>query len=194
LPVRSARPYGNRIYHPLYAAAVRHNLVVGLHFGGSPGNPPTPAGWPSYYIEEYAGIAQIFQSQLISLIAEGVFDQFPTLRVALIESGVTWLPALMWRLDKEWRGLRREIPWVKKRPSDYIRQHIRLTTQPLDAPPRAGHLLQIIHQLECEELLMFSSDYPHHYPVSPMETWLSDLQPVLTQKIMAENARAFYQW
>src|SRR5262249_4518623 len=147
LPVRSAAPYGNRRYHPIYEAAVRHNLVIGLHFGGAPGNPPTPTGWPSYYIEEYAGMAQVFQSQLISLIVEGVFDQFPTLRVALIESGVTWLPSLMWRLDKEWKGLRREVPWVRRLPSDYIRDHVRLTIQPFDAPPGPRYVEQCIAQL-----------------------------------------------
>jgi hypothetical protein len=193
LPIRSAVPYGNRRYWPIYEASVRHNLVIGLHFGGSPGNPPTPAGWPSYYIEEYAGMSQIFQSQVISLIAEGAFDQFPALRVALIEGGFTWLPSLMWRMDKEWKGLRREIPWVKRLPSAYIRQHLRLTLQPLDAPPDPHHLLQIIEQLESDEMLMFSTDYPHWHFDTPEEALPVALPPELERKIMAENARAFYR-
>jgi predicted TIM-barrel fold metal-dependent hydrolase len=193
LPVRSAAPYGNRRYHPIYAAAVRHNLAIGLHFGGAPGNPPTPTGWPSYYIEEVAGMAQVFQSQLMSLIVEGVFDQFPELRVALIESGVTWLPSLMWRLDKEWKGLRREVPWVKRLPSEYIREHIRLTTQPLDDPPDPRHLQQIIEQLGSDELLMFSTDYPHWQFDTPAEAFPSGLPASLERKVMSENARAFYR-
>jgi len=64
LPARSAAPYGNRRFHPIFDAAVRHDLVVGIHFGGAPGNPPTAVGWPSYYIEEYVGMATVFQSQL----------------------------------------------------------------------------------------------------------------------------------
>jgi predicted TIM-barrel fold metal-dependent hydrolase len=193
LPVRSAAPYGNRRYWPIYEAAVRHDLVIGLHFGGSPGNPPTPAGWPSYYIEEYAGMAQIFQSQVINLIAEGIFDQFPTLRIALIEGGFTWLPSLMWRLDKEWKGLRREIPWVKRLPSAYIRQHIRLTLQPIDAPPDPRHLAQILEQLESDEMLMFSTDYPHWHFDTPAEALPLEVAPQLQRKIMAENARVFYR-
>ncbi|HXV44620.1 MAG TPA: amidohydrolase family protein [Anaerolineae bacterium] len=193
LPIRSAAPYGNRRYWPIYEAAVRHNLVIGLHFGGSPGTPPTPAGWPSYYIEEYAGMSQIFQSQVISLIAEGVFDQFPALRVALIEGGFTWLPSLMWRMDKEWKGLRREIPWVKRLPSEYIRQHLRLTLQPVDPPPDPDHLLQIIKQLESDDMLMFSTDYPHWHLDTPEEALPVALSPEVKRKIMAENARAFYR-
>lgn len=193
LPVRSAAPYGNRRYWPIYEAAVRHKLVIGLHFGGSPGNPPTPAGWPSYYIEEYIGMASVFQSQVISLIAEGVFDQFPALRVTLIEGGFTWLPSLMWRMDKEWKGLRREIPWVKRLPSEYIRQHIRLTVQPIDAPPDSRHLRQVIEQLESDELLLFSTDYPHWHFDTPDEALPVELSPELERKIMAENAQAFYR-
>jgi predicted TIM-barrel fold metal-dependent hydrolase len=193
LPARSTAPYGNRRYHPLYAAAVEHDLAIGIHFGGFPGLPPTPAGWPSYYIEEYAGMAQVFQSQLLSLIAEGVFDFFPTLRVALIEGGFTWLPSLMWRMDKEWRGLRREIPWVKRPPSDLIRQHVRLTLQPLDTPERPQHVLQIIQQMESDELLMFSTDYPHWHFDTPEEALPPDLPTPLLHKLLSGNARAFYR-
>jgi predicted TIM-barrel fold metal-dependent hydrolase len=193
LPVRSAALYGNRRYHSIYEAATRHNLAIGIHFGGVPGNPPTPSGWPSYYIEEYAGMAQVFQSQVISLIVEGVFDQFPTLRVAIIESGFTWLPSLMWRLDKEWKGLRREVPWVKRRPSEYIRDHIRLTIQPIDAPPDPHHLQQIIEQLGSDELLMFSTDYPHSHFDSPADAFPAGLPAALERKIKSENARAFYR-
>ncbi len=193
LPVRSPVPYGNRRYHPIYAAAVEHDLVVGMHFGGAPGNPPTPAGWPSFYIEEYAGMASHFQSQLLSLVAEGVFDQFPALRVALVESGWTWLPSLMWRFDKEWRGLRREVPWVRRPPSDYIRKHVRLTIQPCDAPPHADRVLQLIDQMGSEDLLMFATAYPHAYDDVPMAALLGELPEALTHKIMHANARAFYR-
>jgi predicted TIM-barrel fold metal-dependent hydrolase len=193
LPVRSAVPYGNRRYHPLFEAAARHDLALGFHFGGAPGTPPTPTGWPSYYIEEYAGMAQVFQSQVMSLIAEGVFDYFPALRVALIEGGFTWLPSLMWRLDKEWKGLRREIPWVKRPPSEIIHEHLRLTLQPLDAPELSEHLLQIIKQMDCDELLMFSTDYPHWHFDSPEAALPGHLPGQLRHKILSENARAFYR-
>ena len=58
------------------------------------------------------------------------------LPIVLVESGFTWLPPLMWRLDKNWKGLRREVPWVDRLPSEMIRESLRLTAQPLDAPRR----------------------------------------------------------
>ena len=193
LPVRSAHPYGSRLYHPLWAAMARHDLVAGLHFGGAPGNPPTPSGWPSYYFEEYAGMAQVFQSQLVSVVAEGVFDQFPGARLALLESGFTWLPPFVWRFDKEWRNLRRLVPWVRRAPSAYIRQHVRFAIQPLDAPPEPRHLAQVLDQLGSDELLLFSTDYPHAHDADPQRALLAGLPAPRARKIRAANARAFYR-
>ncbi len=193
LPVRSHVPYGNQCHDPIFAAASRNDLVVGIHFGGASGNPPTPCGWPSTYLEEYAGMAQVFQSQVLSLIAEGAFDRFPQLRVALIEGGFTWMPSLMWRLDKEWKGLRRDTPWIKRPPSEYIREHFRLTLQPMDTPPAKEHLMQIIEQLDSEDLLMFSTDYPHWHFDGSEEALPSGLPQPLLSKIRAENARIFYR-
>jgi predicted TIM-barrel fold metal-dependent hydrolase len=193
LPVRSALPYGNRSFHPLFAAAVRHDLAVGIHFGGAPGNPPTPVGWPSFYLEEYAGMAGVFQSQLLSLVSEGLFDQFPELRVVLIESGCTWLPALMWRFDKEWKGLRREVPWVRRRPSDYIREHVRLTLQPFDAPPDPDHVLRLVDRLGSEEMLLFATDYPHWHDETPALVLPGSLSAGLARKMLYDNAAALYR-
>ncbi len=194
LPVHSLDPYGNRRFYPLYEAAVRHDLAIGLRYGGAPGSPPSAAGWPSTYMEEQVGMAQIFQSQLVSMIVEGVFDRFPTLRVAVIEGGFTWLPSLMWRFDKEWKGLRREVPWVRRPPSDYIRAHVRFTTQPLDAPPDAAQFLHILDQIGSDDLLMFATDYPHWHFDTPAEAFPFDVVPESTaRKIMSENARAFYR-
>ena len=193
LPVRSYIPYGNRFYDPLYAAAVEQELVVGIQFGGAPGHPPTPVGWPSTYLEEHGGMAQVFQSQVISIIAEGVFDRFPDLRVALIEGGFIWMPSLMWRLDKEWKGLRSNTPWVRRPPSDYIRQHIRLTVQPLGAPPDPRYITQTIEQLESDTMLMFATDYPHWHYDREEEAWPVALSEPLNANIWSENARAFYR-
>ena len=74
----------------------------------------------------------------------------------------------MWRFDKEWRNLRLLVPWVKRAPSDYIREHVRLTIQPLDAPPtpRAA-AARSIEQLGSDEMLLYASDYPHQHAADP---------------------------
>jgi predicted TIM-barrel fold metal-dependent hydrolase len=196
LPVRSAAPYGNRRYYPMFAAAERLDLAVGIQFGGAPGYPPTAVGWPTYYLEEYAGMSHVFQSQLLSLIAEGVFDQFPRLRVALVEAGFSWLPPFLWRLDKEWKGLRREVPWVRRLPSEYVREHVRLTIQPFDTPAEPEAALDLLDQFADDgllDLLMFASDFPHWHPETPEDAVLAGLPGSVWARIMRETARAFYR-
>lgn len=192
LPVRSAIPYGHRAHYPLLEAAVRNELVVALHFGGAPGNPPSASGWPTYYVEEYVDMASAFQSQLLSLVAEGAFDRFPELRVAVVEGGFAWLPAFLWRFDKAWRGLRREVPWTKRAPSVYVRDHVRFTLQPIDGPPDRARFIRLLDQLPSDEFLMFATDYPHWQYDAPEDALPPALSDELMRKILAENARSFY--
>ncbi len=154
-------PLGRRLHWPIYAAAERHGLPIGLHAGSSHHNAPTTVGWPSYLVEDYVGTAAAFQTQLMSLIAEGVFTKFPSLRVVLIESGVTWLPPFLWHANKEWRGLRMEVPWLDRPPAELVRDQVRLTMQPLDGPPNPAELERVLDQIGSDEMLLFSTDYPH---------------------------------
>ncbi len=194
LPVRSEAPYGSRNFRPLFAAVARHGLPVGLHFGGAPGNPPTPVGWPSFHLEEYAGMSSVFQTQLISIVTGGLFDLFPGLRLVLIEGGVAWLPPMLWRFDKNWKGLRRETPWVRRLPSEYIREHVRLTTAPFDAPADARQLSEAVAALGSDDLLLYASDYPHAHGEDRTVTELQFLPAALAARIKSENARAIYRF
>jgi len=76
-------PLGKRHYWPIYAAAERHGLPVGIHAGSPIVTPVTPLGWPTYYTEDYAAQAAAFQAALSSLICEGVFTKFPELKVGV---------------------------------------------------------------------------------------------------------------
>ena len=80
---RTSEPLGNRRYWPIYEAAERHGLPVGMHVFGSGGHPYTGAGWPSYYIEEGAGHSTSCQTAVTSLVIEGVFERFPRLKVVI---------------------------------------------------------------------------------------------------------------
>jgi predicted TIM-barrel fold metal-dependent hydrolase len=184
-------PLGRRHYWPIYAAAERHGLPIGIHAGSSYHNPPTAVGWPSYYTEDYVAQAQAFQSQLTSLICEGVFSRHPNLKVVLLESGWTWLPAHLWRLTKYWRGLRMEVPWVDRPPDEIVRSNIRLSLQPTDAPPTAAGLARIIDHMQSDELLLFSTDYPH-WQFDGEAVIPPGLSPDLVRKIMVDNPRATY--
>src|SRR5262249_16025070 len=80
---RTSEPLGNHRYWPIYAAAERHDLPIGLHVFGSGGHAYSGAGWPSYYVEEGAGHATSCQTTITSLVIEGVFERFPRLKVVM---------------------------------------------------------------------------------------------------------------
>ncbi|MCC6456135.1 MAG: amidohydrolase [Caldilineaceae bacterium] len=189
---RTAEPLGRRKYWKMYEAASEHNLPIGIHFGGAGGGPITGAGWPSHYIEDHAGMSQAFQAQVTSLVCEGVFEQFPNLRIVLIEGGFAWLPPLAWRLDQSWRKLRAEVPALRRAPSEYIHDHFWLTTQPMEEPPKRQYFLQLLQQLDADDRLMFATDYPHWDFDAPDRAFPVQLERTLKQKIMAGNARKLY--
>ncbi len=189
---RTREPMGHRKYWPIYEAAVRHNLPIGIHFGGAGGGPITGAGWPSHYIEDHGGMPQAFQPQVISLVTSGVFEHFPTLQIVLIEGGFAWLPPLMWRLDQSWRRLKEETPYLQRAPSEIIREHFWLTTQPIEEPPQPLFFTQLLSHLDMNDRLMFATDYPHWDFDAPDRALPSTLPPALTAQILAGNARQLY--
>lgn len=192
LPVRSGSLYGKRLYWPMFEAITRNDLVAGIHWGGSnDGLPPTPSGWPSRYIEEYVGEVQVFESQLLSLFAEGTFQKFPSLRVAMLEIGFTWVPMWMWDQDRCWKAMRREVPWLKRPPFEILREHVRFSVAPLDAPS-AEDLSPIIEWLGDEDILMYASDYPHRH-ADDLSVLLDAMPTQMRPKVMSESARSWYR-
>jgi predicted TIM-barrel fold metal-dependent hydrolase len=73
-----------------------------------------------------------------------------------------------------------------------VREHIRLTIQPLDAPASYQQLAEVIDQLGSEEILLYSSDYPHVHSSDPLDV-LGQLPPTLVRKIASDNARSWYR-
>ena len=184
-------PLGRRLNWPIYAAAERHGLPIGVHAGTSFRHAPTSMGWPSYYLEDYVVQSQGIAGALNSLICEGVFVQYPSLKVVLMESGVTWLPNFIWRANKTWRAARMEVPWLTRSPAEYIREHVRMTVQPFDAPPSVKMTEQIIEEIGSDEILLFATDFPHwHFDG---EDALPDgLSPALARKIAVDNPLKTY--
>ena len=152
---------GKRHFWPVYQAAEKHRLPIAIHAGSQYRQAPSSVGWPSYRYEFYLMEAQAFQAQILSLVYEGVFGKFSGLKVVLMESGVSWLPAFMWRANKTWRGVRVEVPWVDREPASLIRDHVRVTMQPFDAPQDATGVADVIDQIGSDKMFLFASDYPH---------------------------------
>ena len=189
------QPCGQRTYRPLYEAAVEHGLPVALHPGAEGAGQaaaPTPVGWPSRYLEWHNILPLTAMAQVNSLVCEGVFETFPTLRVVIVEGGLSWLPQLMWRMDKNYKALRDTAPWLTRLPSDYVKEHIRLTTQPIEEPDRPEFLTQTLTMIEAGRTVMFSSDYPHWDNDNPRLVFRR-LDRALRDRIMGQTAAELYR-
>ena len=183
---------GQQKYWPIYDAASAFDLPIGIHAFGYSGWPNSSSGWTSYYIEEMAEHATSAQALLTSFVVEGVFERFPKLKIVLVECGLAWLPALCWRLDRNYKRMKSEVPHLKRLPSEYIKEHVWVTTQPIEEPEDKGDLLQVMQWIGMDRIL-FASDYPHWDFDDPRHALPAGLDPVSRRKILSENARALYR-
>jgi uncharacterized protein len=191
----SRLPYGNEVYHPIWAACARHDLPLVLHHGGTGMHlegAPTAAGWPSTYLEWSAAMPQAAMAQVVSLVSEGVFDRFPDLRVVLLEVGFAWLPHLLWRFDKNWKALRSEVPWVRRPPSAYIRRHVRFSSQPLERPASDEQFQRLLQIVDAERSVLFGSGYPGWDADTPAAV-LPAFPAAIRARVMADNAREVFR-
>lgn len=185
-------PLGQPRYWPIYEAAAKHGLPIAIHGSRSAGSRlMTPVGFPSYHSQFLGQVPMMFMAHLTSFVFEGVFERFPALRLVLVEGGITWVAPFLWRLDHHWRRLGREVPAVKRAPSEYVAEHVRLSTQPFDEPRKLKDFIRLLDWIDAGRLLMFASDYPHHDADDPR--WIAPRLPDhMRARIMRENAIELY--
>jgi len=191
LVTHTIEPMGRRRYWPIFEAAAANGLPIGLHSSGSNGHAISPAGWSSFYTEEHHSIAISQQGLVSSLVCEGVFSRIPALKVVIVEAGLAWVPSLCWRLDRHWARMRDEVPHLTRPPSEYIREQMWFTTQPMDEPENPDDLRDILSWLGWDRIL-FATDYPHwdfDDPDTAMKVSLTEQQ---RRMVFRDNARSVY--
>jgi uncharacterized protein len=191
------RPLGDPIFDPVWKTCAELGFTVSVHPISSdrPTSQTTSTGGPKQYPEAQSQFSQQAQHYISSFIVHGTFEKFPTLKVLVKEYGVAWLPYVMWRLDQNYELLKHESPWVKRWPSEYIRSNIKLSTQPFEESPDGKSVVaNFLSNVEgIEDLLCFSSDYPHYSMDDP--TYVARMLPALWhRKVFCENACASYGW
>ncbi|HEX6509836.1 MAG TPA: amidohydrolase family protein [Chloroflexota bacterium] len=192
------RPYGDPMYRPIFEAAQELDLPVVMHATGAEGYggvlPSNAGGRAVTRLEGHTLLHMSTIQHVTSLVLGGVFEQFPRLKFVAIEAGTAWLPWLAWKLDAHYDILRRESEWVKRPPSEYLREHVLLTTQPLEMSPEPEQLQQLYEAFGgMDDLLCFATDYPH---------WDADtsgfirrrLPPDWHRKVFYENALGAFRW
>jgi predicted TIM-barrel fold metal-dependent hydrolase len=181
--------FGVRRYWPIYRAAADAGLPIAAHTGGLEQH--RGAGWPSFYLEEHVWNGNTMAALLTSMLCEGVFTEFPTLQVVCVEGGIAWAGPLMWALDEAWAQLREDVPHLTRPPSEYLREHVWFTTQPVEEPDDPRQLETALRHVGMDDRIMFASDYPHWDFDSPRQA--PKLFPAaLRRDVMGSNACRLY--
>ena len=179
LPVVTQLRLSHPFYKPVLKAIADMNLVLTLHVRQPSATAPnvTPMGPVNSYYDWHVLAGLPYMSQLVTLLSSGVFEEYPDIKILMLEGGFSWLPHYLWRLDSHYKFLRSEVPWLKKLPSEYILENVRFGTQPLEEPPKQEYLLQMIEMINGYDTLVYASDYPH---------WDYDLPSTITKHLKEE--------
>jgi predicted TIM-barrel fold metal-dependent hydrolase len=128
-PPAGAEDWTSDIWEPVWAALSEAGLVLGFHVGTEPHDASTfhggyfrgPGGALLNYVETtYGG-----QRAATKLIASGVFDRHPDLRVMVSEGGATWGPFVADRLDEAYRQHGSAVrPRLHRLPSEYLYENV----------------------------------------------------------------------
>jgi predicted TIM-barrel fold metal-dependent hydrolase len=192
VPPRTIEPFGRRRYWPLFEAAQHYGLPIAMHTHAYGYYPNTSSGNATFYIEDHYNWVNSMQTTVMSLVMEGAFERFPGLKVVMIDAGLAWAPAFCWRMDNHWKRMRSEVPHVKRPPSEYVREHVWFTTQPIEEPEHPEHLIDMIKAIG-EDRIMFSTDYPHWDFDDPQHVFKVRLPETTRNAIFRDNAKALYR-
>ncbi len=156
-------------YHPFWALLEEAGIPFMSHVGGggrplhrafhNNGKPPTTdflGGGENLRSKDFMALHNPPEIFLSCLVLDGIFEQFPRLRGGCIEQGALWVPAWLRRLDIAQQTFSKTEPALRLplRASDYVRRQLKFTPFPTEP---VGWLIEQAG----EELLLFSSDYPH---------------------------------
>lgn len=190
LPTSCVDPlYGHRSYNPMYAAAEETGLPVFLHSVQAI-HPVFP--FNTYRFETVFGAHTLIHSfsiivNLVSMMETGVPVRFPNLKIAFSEGGLGWVPWIMLRMDKEYAERRRDVPFLKERPSHYVQQ-MYFATQPIEEPEHLKDMATLFSLFDAENHVLFASDWPHHDFDHPSKVLQIPLDKDKQRKIMGGNA------
>lgn len=196
LPInRMVVPLFHHDWYAVWEAASACNFPISFHSTGFKGlrGPDTPEMEKEYITEWRLVRSALFQLDgmevLVSLITSGACEKYPNLKFVLGESGVTWIPYVLDRLDTEYEDRARDLGFSMK-PSDYFRRNGYTTYQ-------QDQYLEPIIPLVGEDNIIWGADYPHPDCVWPesrqhIEANLSDLSASVRQKIVCDNVVKLY--
>jgi uncharacterized protein len=184
-----------RRYDPIWAACEQENLAVGVHVAYC-----TPLNQYTFVFSLLMGFEQV--------VASGVLDRFPRLRVSFLEASCNWVPFMIERADEKANPERKRFS--PTRPLDTV----------IDRSEQGGYKSELTPQdyikrgnlwfgFEVEDPLLpyclehfgtdcwiYGSDIPHGDRLKDAAKVLqkrSDISEDVKQKLLCDNVARYYE-
>jgi predicted TIM-barrel fold metal-dependent hydrolase len=145
-------------YMKVYAALEERGLPLAFH-GGYYWHEPAMALFNQFVGMHCVAFVLWNLVHLVNWVLNGLPERFPKLKVIWIESGLSWIPFIMQRLDSEYMLRSSEAPALKRLPSEYIRE-MYFSSQPLERNNLEA-LELTMKMMKAETQLLYASDWPH---------------------------------
>lgn len=186
-------PLGDSYYDPMWEAAEQNDMNIAFHGSANGFQYEFPRQNQSLnkFLEVHV-LAHPWSHMLTltSLIVEGTVERFPDIEWAFLEAGISWVPYMMFRLNKEYSIRRSEAPLLEKQPEDYIREKMYFASQPIEEPKQNSDLAPLIEAVGTDSIL-FATDYPHwdfDHPEGLEKHLTSSFDEGERKKVLSENA------
>jgi 2,3-dihydroxybenzoate decarboxylase len=177
----------NELNVPIYVHGIPFQCQVNDHI-------PTnwTIGWERMrrlHISNYLGFAMESMICMASLTLGGLLKDFPNLKFAFFEAGGSWLPWIMYTLDRVY-GIEPQCARCEIAPSEHIRQSCLVAVEP-DETPIVGAIASI-----GSKNFIIGSDYPHPPSTFPntaagLES-MEGLSDEARSDILGGNLQAFF--
>ncbi|MDA3040492.1 MAG: amidohydrolase family protein, partial [Actinomycetota bacterium] len=197
LTFRPERYNGMTLFSPemdrVWSAAEDHDLTVGIH--GSFGSKMQSFARTRYDNPFFVHmVCHPFEqmASVMEVVASGILDDHPRLRVGFFESGLGWLPYWLERLDEHKVTMGHLVPRLKREPTEIFSEQCFITMEAGE-----GEAFAQVADLGLAHTVVWGSDYPHYDCTFPGalaeldETFermeLTELRP----EVLYTNARRF---
>lgn len=188
---------GNDTYEPIWEAASEVGMPVDYHIGYVECPWTGAFGGQSLHsaVEHMSAISQQMIGLVPEMIFNGVVERYPDVNHIFLEQGITWIPWMMGRLDKNYERRKHMLPELSKKPSEQLHDNFWFGTQPIeDMTVTQASLYRILEMIDAENLLMYSSDFPHFDFDYPTALTIPELSEEAERKIFGGNAMKVYDF
>ncbi len=191
---RPSHPDFDRLWHMMSEAdlpvcvhlIVRFDRVVNL--SGTRWWDPENERTDTVFSFALGGTMQLIPA-VAALVCDGLFDRFPNLKVAIVESGAGYVQYLMDRLDEKYARFHQASP-LKRKPSEYIRENFWFVMDP------GEQSIDAQCDLVGEDRFLWGSDYPHvdsHIDaMAELHEALAPMSASRRAKVLGGNARRLF--